>query len=355
MINNLISLLRVNPTKGLKFLIKIVLVGIGLGVISGSLLSIVPKFKDNKRIKISLSVNKESNIPKKRYKFTNNKNNYIQTKELNQLSKKWNYLAKDSSNNQASAYLIFEDGRYASYNSDNSLPAASTIKIAILYVVLEKLDQGELLWDEMLTLDKSSIAGGAGWMRYQKPGKLFPVHEVATEMIRISDNTATNLLIKRIGGLETLNKRLKGLGLLNTELKNFLPDLQGTNTTTAKDLTKLIQLVETNYSLSSKSRDIFREIMSTSITNTLIPDGLLIGLGINPGNSDYKLLIQGFKVYNKTGDIGITYADAALLQMPNTSRAVLALIVKGPFNDPQSTKLMRDMTSEIIPYLNSMP
>ena len=62
-------------------------------------------------------------------------------------------------------------------------------------------------------------------MRYQKIGKSFPIHEVATEMIRISDNTATNLLIKRIGGMEVLNSRMKEIGLLNTELNNLFPQL----------------------------------------------------------------------------------------------------------------------------------
>ena len=271
------------------------------------------------------------------------------------LSKRWNNLAKNSSSLSASAYIIFEDGRYAKFASNKSLPAASTIKIAVLYVTLEKLDKGELLWDELLILDKSSIADGAGWMRYEKLGESFPVHEVATEMIRISDNTATNLLIKRIGGLEQLNKRIKDIGLMQTEVNNLLPDLKGTNKTSTKDLATLIQLSENNFSLSRKSRDIFREVMSTSITNTLIPDGLLYGLGISGGNSDDKLLIQGFKVYNKTGDIGIAYGDAALLQMPDTSRAILALIVKGPFNDPESTKLIRNMTSEIVPYLKLKP
>ena len=105
--------------------------------------------------------------------------------------------------------------------------------------------------------------------------------------------------------------------------------------------------------LSQRSRDIFREVMSTSVTNKLIPDGLLKGLGISHGNSDYKLLIQGYRVYNKTGDIGIAYADTALLEMPDASRAVVGFIVKGPFNDQRSTNLIRNMTASIIPHIKT--
>jgi beta-lactamase class A len=52
-------------------------------------------------------------------------------------------------------------------------------------------------------------------------------------------------------------------------------------------------------------------------------------------------------VYNKTGDIGIAYADAALIQLPSGQRAVAAFMVKGPFNDPRSTNLIRAMAAEV--------
>jgi beta-lactamase class A len=50
-------------------------------------------------------------------------------------------------------------------------------------------------------------------------------------------------------------------------------------------------------------------------------------------------------VYNKTGDIGIAYSDAALIELPNGHRAVAAFMVKGPFNDPRSAELIRSMAA----------
>ena len=66
---------------------------------------------------------------------------------------------------------------------------------------------------------------------------------------------------------------------------------------------------------------------------------------------DYGLLIKGYMVYNKTGDIGISYSDAGLIQMPNNTRAVASFIVKGPFNDIRSAALIRDMAAEMVPFL----
>ena len=91
--------------------------------------------------------------------------------------------------------------------------------------------------------------------------------------------------------------------------------------------------------------------MSTSTSNRLLPGGLLQGLGSAQGDPDYNLLIKGYKVYNKTGDIGISYADAGLIQMPNNTRVVAGFIVKGPYNDPRSSLLIRSMAAAMAEYL----
>ena len=178
-------------------------------------------------------------------------------------------------------------------------------------------------------------------------GTRFPFFEAATEMIRVSDNSATNLLIKRLGGKTALNERFAAMGLAATAVNNWLPDLDGTNTTSSRDLARSIAMVDTGESLSPRARDLFREIMGSSRTNTLIPLGLLQGLGKDSADPDSELLSFGITAYNKTGDIGIAYADAALIQLPNGQRAVAAFMVKGPFNDPRSSDLIRAMAAEV--------
>jgi beta-lactamase class A len=176
-------------------------------------------------------------------------------------------------------------------------------------------------------------------------GTKFPLYEAASEMIRVSDNTATNLLIQRLGGETAVNTRFQTLGLPSTVVNNWLPDLDGTNTTSSRDLAKTIALVDTGEKLSPRARDLYREILSHSKTNTLIPLGLLMGLGKDASDPDSELQPFGVTVYNKTGDIGIAYADAALIELPNGQRAVAAFMVKGPFNDPRSAELIRQMAA----------
>ena len=133
-----------------------------------------------------------------------------------------------------------------------------------------------------------------------------------------------------------------------TKLNNLLPDLKGTNTTSAIALVKSLAMVDTGEVLSPRSRDLFRDVLSTSVSNKLIPDGVLEGLGKENGNSDYKLLIEGLRVFNKTGDIGTAYGDAALIQMPNNTNVFASFIVQGPFNDQRSPELIRKLTASMI-------
>ena len=278
--------------------------------------------------------------------------------ELTALSQQWAGLAAAQKGLSASGFLlVLDDGRYAQLQSDLPMPAASSIKSPILLVGLDDLDRGKVRWNEPLPLTKEVMGEGAGWMANKPLGTRFPFFEAATEMIRVSDNSATNLLIKRLGGMEAVNARFAALGLPATVLHNWLPDLKGTNTTSARDLAHTIAIVDTGEKLSPRARDLYREILSKSDTNTLIPMGLLKGLGKGQTNADPDddLLAAGITTYNKTGDIGIAYADAALIQLPNGQRAVAAFIVKGPFNDPRSAELIRAMAATVSRTLVVQP
>lgn len=270
--------------------------------------------------------------------------------EIPGVSQEWARLAQAQKGLTASGFLlVLDDGRYAEYQSEMPLPAASSIKSPILLVGLDDLDQGKLRWNEALPLTAEVKGEGAGWMANKPLGSRFPFYEAATEMIRVSDNSATNLVIKRLGGKTAVNSRFQALGLNATVLNNWLPDLDGTNTTSARDLSRAIALVDTGEKLSPRARDLYREILGTSHTNTLIPAGLLRGLGKPDTTSDPDgdLLAAGITAYNKTGDIGIAYADAALIELPSGQRAVAAFMVKGPFNDPRSAELIRSMAAVV--------
>ena len=325
---------------------RLVVLGAGLGVLVGTGLKLVaPRLAEG-----SIGLPRADPAPSARVIAGGGMalGRFEPRRELTDLSQEWAKLAAAQKGLTASGYLlVLDDGRYAQLQSDLALPAASSIKIPILLLGLETLDSGRLRWNDLLPLTSEVQGGGAGWMGNKPIGSRFRVYEAATEMIRISDNTATNLMIKRLGGSVAVNQRFRGLGLKATVINNWLPDLNGTNTSSSHDLARSIALVDSGEKLSPRARDLFREIMASSRTNTLIPAGLLKGLvkGKESSDPDSDLLGYGISALNKTGDIGIAYSDAALIQLPNGQRAVAAFMVKGPFNDPRSSELIRAMAA----------
>jgi beta-lactamase class A len=277
--------------------------------------------------------------------------------ELTGLSQAWARLAAVHKDLKASGFvLVLDDGRFAQLRSNDPMPAASSIKTPVLLAAMEDVDHGLLRWNEPLTLTKEVVGAGSGWMGGSPLGTRYPVYEAAAEMIRVSDNTATNLLIKRLGGKASIDARFRSLGLTATKVNNWLPDLGGTNTTSSHDLARTIALVETGERLSPRARDLFREVMGRTVTRTLIPAGVLRGVtGSSTYPPDSELRAKGITVLNKTGDIGIAYADGALIELPNGQRAVAAFMVKGPFNDPRSTELIRSMAAEVSRVLIKEP
>ena len=334
----------------LLLLLRLAVMGLGLGVITGTALKLLaPRLAIGAASRPAAGANRPQ-IPQ--LKAGIELGSFEPRRELTALSQRWAQLAAAQKDLKATAFLlVLDDGRFAQLQPERPLPAASSIKTPILLAGLEDLDSGKLRWNEPLRLTKEVVGGGAGWMASRPIGSRFPFFEAATEMIRVSDNSATNLLIKRLGGKTVLNARFQAMGLTATVVNNWLPDLNGTNTTSSRDLARAIALVDTGQTLSPRARDLFRDIMGSSRTNTLIPLGLLQGLGKDAADPDSELLRYGIKVFNKTGDIGIAYADGALIQLPNGQRAVAAFMVKGPFNDPRSTDLIRALAAEVAKTL----
>ncbi len=346
-----------NPwLRPLGLVLRLIVLGAGMGVIVGTSLKLLAPRLAQGAVGAAPRIEPMRKLPATPGTGSMALGRFEPRTELVGLSQQWARLAAAQKDLTATGFLlVLDDGRYAQLKPDLPLPAASSIKVPILLASMEDLDGGKLRWNEPMPLTKEVIGGGAGWMASKPLGTRFPFFEAATEMIRVSDNTATNLLIRRLGGKANLNDRFRSLGLPATVVNNWLPDLDGTNTTSSRDLARSIALVDTGDKLTPRARDLFREIMATSHTNTLIPLGMLMGLGQDSSDPDSELLPKGITVYNKTGDIGIAYADAALIQLPNGQRAVAAFMVKGPFNDPRSAELIRAMAGSVARTLVPRP
>lgn len=315
--------------KFLLYALRLLILGIGLGAISGTLLSALQK--------TYVPLSAEANSAKEAAAVPARPPALPLKQESAELKTQVQALLARSPQFQAGVILAdLDTGVYLNIEGATTFAAASTIKLPILVAFFQDVDAGKISLEEMLTMKEEAIAGEAGTMQYKKPGTQFSAIETVTQMITISDNTATNMIIERLGGAESLNQRFRQWGLHATAIRNLLPDVEGTNSTSPMDLAKLLARVNRGELVSMRSRDRLLDIMSHIVTNDLLPRGL----------------DENAKIAHKTGNIGSLIADAGAIDTPTGKRYIAVVMVKRPHNDPKAKDLIRAISRSAYQYFN---
>lgn len=256
----------------------------------------------------------------------------LQKQELSLLKQQLQAIAVKYPEIKGSVFCVeLDKGLFVNWEGDAPFASASTIKLPILLALFQDIDAGKVRLDERLTIKPELIASGSGSIQYEKPGREYTILEIATKMIAISDNTATNVLIERLGGASALNQRFVEWGLQSTVIRNVLPDLEGTNTTTARDLSNVLLTIEHGKSVSLKSRDRMLLILKQTTTNTLLPPGLE----------------KGSIIFHKTGDIGTVLGDTGIVDMLNGNRYVITVLAKRPHNSPKGKFFIQEISKAV--------
>jgi beta-lactamase class A len=99
--------------------------------------------------------------------------------------------------------------------ADAPVPTASTIKLPIMVELFAEAEEGKLDWNQKLQLTEHDKVSGTGVLTELSGGDLLPIRDLMHLMIVVSDNTATNLILDRIGG-NAVNQRMAQLGLKQT-------------------------------------------------------------------------------------------------------------------------------------------
>lgn len=221
--------------------------------------------------------------------------------------------------------------RYTEIGGYEPVSAASVIKLPLLWLLFEDMDAGYFdREDPMLYLDYHR-SGGAGTWQYRDANIAIPTYDVARQMIQVSDNTATNMVLDKLGGAAAVNSRWATLGLKGTWVNNLLPDLDGTNHVTMYDLSTVCYNLYMGGLLSENARDDMLTILSGTHNRRLIP----------------ALLPDDTLIYHKTGDIGTALADAGIIQLPDGRAYIMAIQVDRPFND-YTARDMIQKASEVV-------
>lgn len=225
-----------------------------------------------------------------------------------------------------------EDRSFVDLDAYSAVPAASVIKLPVLLAYFHSLDRDVIQWESPLLYLEFHKADGAGGLQYGPTGVLFPSREMARQMIQVSDNTATNILISYLGGLDYVNEFLGGLGLRQTVIRNRLPDLSGTNTISMYEMAVILNNIDSGLLLSRQSRAHALEILK--------------------GTHNWRLLAaplprRKLDFAHKTGDIGRALADVGIVYLPDGRKYIVAMQVDRPFNNYTARDMIQE-ASQII-------
>ncbi|BAZ10589.1 beta-lactamase [Calothrix sp. NIES-4071] len=319
---------RLKPmARNILYALRLLIVGVGIGAIVGTALSVLdPATKLNS----TSGQTPTTAQPTAQATQAPTVANILQlSQEIPGLKSAIQSLAANNPNLTPGVFAAdLENGSYVDFNGGAMFSSASTIKLPILIAFFQDVDEGKIDLSETLSTSKSTIVGGSGDMQNRPVGTKYNILEVATKMMIISDNTATNMLIERLGGVEKLNQRFRNWGLNTTSLRNTLPDIPGTNTTSPKELGSLMAMITKGNIVSQESRGRILEIMRGTFKDTLLP----VGLG------------QGATIAHKTGEIGSLLADAGLVDLPSGKRYIVAVMVQRPRNDVSAEKLINGIS-----------
>jgi len=196
---------------------------------------------------------------------------------------------------------------------DVPFPAASLVKLAILAAYLQASEEGTVDLAEWVVLRQQDKVGGSGKLKEMPAGSRFTVEELLRHMIAHSDNTATNLLIQRMG-MDRLNEAFAELGLKGTHLARMMMDFGSRrngleNVTTAWDVADLLRRIYHGQLVSPEASHLSLSFLSQQALRDRIP----------------ARLPAGVRVANKTGlERGVCH-DAGIVWAPQ--RALLICVL----------------------------
>jgi len=208
------------------------------------------------------------------------------------LGRELNQMAAQFDGVMAVAFKDLETNDLVAINADTVMPQASSIKVAVLVEVLRQVQTGKLRLEERVEIRKSQFAGGSGVLQDFGDGtSAVSVRDLAALMIVVSDNTATNILIERVGQMQ-VNRLLESAGFERARLmrKMIQPEEERRgveNVSTAREMAGLFEQLYRGKLLDGPRTALAIELLKNEKYETTpmgrgLPTG--VGLASKPGS-----------------------------------------------------------------------
>jgi beta-lactamase class A len=212
-----------------------------------------------------------------------------------------------------------ETGEEITINADETMDTMSVIKIPLMAEVFRQIDAGKFALSDRVTLKESDKRPGTGVIRSLDAGAILTIKDLITLMIIVSDNSATDMLFEKVGGIEPVNKLMQSYALNTIKATgpsdNWFKALRAEPDTwkfhtegktpyglsSAKDMGRLLEKISKGECVSKQASDQMLQIMRGQVYSSRLPK-----------------YVTGFRVPHKTGDF-LPYIgnDVGILESAN--------------------------------------
>lgn len=270
------------------------------------------------------------------------------------LKKKILQITKDKNATVAVSVLDFGNDKTVHINGNKKLPMLSVFKFHIGLAVLNEVDQGKLNLDQKILIKKSDLLENT-WSpireRFPEGDIEMPLGLLIKYTVAESDNNGCDILLRLIGGTETVQKFINSKGVRNFTIKvNEEQMHQGfefmyLNTTTANSANQLLK----------DFRD--KKIVSKTSTDFLMTTMLETSTG---KNKIVAQLPESVPVAHKTGssgknEKGLTIAenDIGIVTLPGGKSYALSIFVSDSMESAETnTKMIADISKIVFDYFS---
>src|SRR5688500_1902913 len=237
-----------------------------------------------------------------------------------------------------------ETGREAHLNRGGSFPMASAFKLPVAVQLLTRVDRREIRLDSMITIQPGDLHPGSGTLSelFDDPGVVLSVRNLLELMLLISDNSATDVVLRVAGGPARVTERMRALGVEGVRVDRptvrLIADWLGVRL--ASDDVSPTQWQELVRASSDSSRRAAAGAFDTDPRDTSTPEGMALlitkvwrGEALSPQSTSLLLdilgrvstgadrlkgmLPPGTVVRHKTGTIGGTTNDVGIIELPD--------------------------------------
>jgi len=247
----------------------------------------------------------------------------------------------------AVAFKDLQTGETLFINEKENFHAASTMKTPVMIEVFKQAKAGKFkLSDSILVKNEfksivdgspysMDIADDSGDGLYKMIGKKMTIYDLTYQMIIVSSNLATNILIDLVDA-RNANESMRKLGAKDIQVLRGVEDQKAfekglNNTTTAYDLMLIFEKIAQNKVIDKQSCEEMRKILFDQKFNEIIPDKLP------------KIV----KVAHKTGSITGVQHDSGIVYLPDGRKYVLVLLSKKLKSADAGVKILAEVSEEI--------